>query len=205
MSIFDELFGNWIQIIDDQNDVTIDDYGYDTGVIEGTTENHCVKCVAVNKCWFKDEIDKKPKKFDITGINLLDSIVNGILPGLYHFRCHCNEIPVMPFSINQIQLIVPEGKIAYLFSSKMDWINAMGYHLDDFNYFVDVLLQNTKQSYYYGKYFVQDLTKYGCKINIMVEIPGINEKIGKIYKIKTNYMVFPYGKLKMNTPIGGWQ
>ena len=31
------------------------------------------------------------------------------------------------------------------------------------------------------------------------------EKEGKIYKLKTNYMVFPNGKIKMNTPIGGWQ
>ena len=28
--------------------------GYDTGVIEETTKNHCVKCVAVNKCCFKE-------------------------------------------------------------------------------------------------------------------------------------------------------
>ena len=30
-------------------------------------------------------------------------------------------------------------------------------------------------------------------------MPGFNNKN---YKIETNYMVFPNGKLKMNTPIG---
>lgn len=31
------------------------------------------------------------------------------------------------------------------------------------------------------------------------------KKKGKNYKIETNYMIFPNWKLKMNTPIGGWQ
>ena len=52
MNELDGVIGNWIQIIDDKNEITIEDYGYETGIIEGTTENHCVKCVAVNKCWF---------------------------------------------------------------------------------------------------------------------------------------------------------
>ena len=55
MNELDGVIGNWIQIIDDKNEITIEDYGYETGIIEGTTENHCVKCVAVNKCWFKNE------------------------------------------------------------------------------------------------------------------------------------------------------
>lgn len=39
----------------------------------------------------------------------------------------------------------------------------------------------------------------------MIDIPGANEKLGKTYKIESNYMILPNGKLKMNTPIGGWQ
>ena len=205
MSIFENMLGNWIQIIDDQNDITIENYGYDTGIIEGTTANHCIKCVAVNKCWFKNEKNKKPEKFDITGINLLDSIIKGLLPGLYHFRCHCKEIPITPTNIEEIELIVPNGKIPYLFKSKGDWVNAMGYHESDYNTFLNVLLDKTKQAYFYGKYYIENITKYGCKINLMIEIPGANEKLGKTYKIESNYMIFPNGKLKMNTPIGGWQ
>ena len=63
MSVFDNILGNWIQVVDNQNNITIEDYGYDTGVIEGTTKNHCVKCVAVNKCCFKNEENKKTKTF----------------------------------------------------------------------------------------------------------------------------------------------
>ena len=64
---------------------------------------------------------------------------------------------------------------------------------------------DSKEAYAYGNYYIENITKYGCKINLKVDIQGVNEKSGKIYKIETNYMVFPNGKLKMNTPIGGWQ
>ena len=140
MSVFNNILENWIQVVDNQNNITIEDYGYDTGVIEGTTKNHCVKCVAVNKCCFKNEENKKPKPFDITGIDILDSIMNGIIPGLYHFRCHCKEVPVQINSINEIELIVPEGKIPYLFKSKSGWIKSMGYQEKEFSEFFDLLL-----------------------------------------------------------------
>ncbi len=204
MSIFDNILGNWIQIVDDQNGITIDDYGYDTGVIEGTTGNHCVKCVAVNRCCFKNEANKKPEPFNTTGIKLLDIILDGLTPGLYHFGCHCKEIPVN-LNIGDIELVIPDGKIDYMFSSKLGWINAMGYYELDRENFVQVLFQQTKKSYLYGEYYIVDHTKYGCKVNLIIYIPGANDKIGKRYKIKTNYMIFPNGKLKMNTPLGGWE
>lgn len=31
------------------------------------------------------------------------------------------------------------------------------------------------------------------------------KKIGKTYNVTTNHMIFPNKKLKMNTPLGGWQ
>ena len=67
------------------------------------------------------------------------------------------------------------------------------------------MLTKTREAYFYGNYYIQSLTNYGCKINLQIDIPGINEKSGKVYKIETNYMIFPEGKIKMNTPIGGWQ
>ncbi|MBQ7884592.1 MAG: hypothetical protein IJ318_00645 [Clostridia bacterium] len=204
MNVFENALGNWIEIIDDKNDITIENYGYETGVIGGTTENHCVKCVAVNKCWFKNEKNKKPERFDKTNINLVDLLLKGLMPGLYHPNCHCKENPIYP-TIENIKLLVPKGKIDYLFNNKGDWIKAFGYHENDKEKFLEVLLTKTRESYFYGNYYIQSLTNYGCKINLQIDIPGINEKSGKVYKIETNYMIFPKGKIKMNTPIGGWQ
>ena len=106
MSIFDNILGNWIQIIDEKNDLTIESYKYDTGVIEGTTGNHCVKCVAINRCWFKDEVGKKPEKFDLTNINIVNSLLKGVIPGLYHFRCHCREIPINYIGFDKAKEII---------------------------------------------------------------------------------------------------
>lgn len=204
MSIFDKIFGNWIQIIDDKNDITIENYGYDTGIIEGTTKNHCIKCVSVNKCWFKDEENKKPEKFSSTNNELFNALTKGIVPGLYHFRCHCKEVAIEPSSPESIKLIIPEGKIQYLFTKKKDWVEAMGYS-EEYDEFYTILCKKTKESYYYGKYYIENISNYGCKINIQVDMPGKNIKEGSLYKIESNYMVFPNGKLKLNTPIGGWQ
>mgnify|MGYP006916300603 CR=1 FL=1 len=70
MGVFNDLFGNWIQIIDGQNDITKENFGYETGVIEGITGNHCVKCVAVNKCWFKMKKERSRKNLIILRLML---------------------------------------------------------------------------------------------------------------------------------------
>ena len=202
MGIFDDLIGNWIQIIDDQNKKTIEDYGYDTGVIEGTTGNHCVKCVAVNKCWFKSEKGKKPERFIYTGIDIIDAISKGIFPGLYHFSCHCKEVPIEIKNMWDIQLIVPSGKNDWLFLDKSNWINTMGYEPNDD--FLNILYDKIKQAYYYGNYEIQNHTNFGVRIKLKVGLEGRGIKTGKIYYLKSSFMVFPNGKLKCNTLIGGW-
>ena len=205
MGVFNEMFNNWIQVVDDKNSLTIENYSYNTGVIEGTTDNHCVKCVAVNQCWFKNETNKKPEKFELTYKSIFDGMSKGKMPGLYHYNCHCKETMITVISIDKISLIIPEKKLDYLFNKKGDWAESMGYHKNDYDSFVKELLQKTKEAYFYGNYYIINHTNYGCKINLNIDIPGVNEKLGQIYKIKTNYMIFPNGKLKMNTPLGGWQ
>ena len=202
MSIFDNMLGNWIQVVDNGNNITIEDYGYDTGVIKGTTKNHCVKCVAVNKCCFKNEENKKPKPLDITGIDILDSILNGLTPGLNHFRCHCKEIPIN-LNIDDITLIIPDGKIKWLFIDKSEWIKSMGYELNED--FLLILKEKIKQVYFYGKYTIQIHTNFRVKIKLNIDLPGSKNKKEKLYKLTSSFMVFPNGKIKCNTLIGGWQ
>lgn len=203
MGIFDNILGNWIQIIDEKNEIVIDDYGYGTGVIEGTTGNHCVKCVAVNRCWFKNEIGKKPERFITTKINVVDGLLKGVIPGLYHFRCHCQEISLPPIGIDDINLIIPIGKVGWLFKDKPGWILSMGYNLDD--EFTEMLYEQIKKSYFLGNYVIQNHNNFGVKINLNIDLPGRGIKSGKIYKLTSNFMVFPNGRIKANTLIGGWQ
>lgn len=205
MSIFDSLFNNWIQVSDDKNTITIEDYSYETGVIEGTTKNHCVKCVSVNKCWFKNEKGKKPEPFDITGINIVDSILNGLTPGLYHPNCHCKERPILSPNENDVELIIDIGKIQWLYKDKSELIKSLGYKEYEHEIFLSVLKKCIIQSYITGQYKIRKHTKHGAAISLNLDVPGKNEKIGKTYKLVGGYMIFPNGKLKCNTLIGGWQ
>ena len=38
MGVFNEIFNNWIQVVDDKNSLTIENYSYDTGEYE--IQNH---------------------------------------------------------------------------------------------------------------------------------------------------------------------
>lgn len=203
MGVFDDLFGSWIQVVDDKNSLTIEDYSYETGVIEGTTGNHCVKCVSVNKCWFKNEKGKKPEPFETTKIKIIDSIINGFTPGLYHYNCHCKEELIILPNENSIRLIIDIGKILWLFKDKLGLIKSLGYNENEF--FLSVLKKCIIHSYITGQYKIREHNKYGAAITLYLDIPGANEKTGKTYKLVGGYMIFPNGKLKCNTLIGGWQ
>ena len=78
-------FSEWIQINDEKTSCgwTIEDFPLSPGVDENLTKPHCWKCVTVNQCWFKNEEEKKPKKFDYSKYKLVPN------KGLYHFFCHC--------------------------------------------------------------------------------------------------------------------
>ena len=199
MKTLKDLIGNWIKIVDSKNDITIESYDYSTGIIEGTTKNHCVRCVAANQCWFRNEEGKKPEKFNFS---LSDFVSKGLLPGLYHPNCHCEEITIYP-SIDDIDLIIPSGKIGWLFFDKLEWINSMGYCAD--NKFLEILTGKIKESYFYGNYFIQNHTNYGIKIKINFDLNGGGIKQSRVYKLTSSFTIFPNGKIKCNTLIGGWQ
>ena len=197
-----DVIGNWIQIVDDKNEITVADYDYSTGIIEGTTDNHCVPCVSFNRCWFKNEKGKKP---DINAL-IMAGIIRQIDTNddtLFHKWCHCKEVPLPPLSTKDIDIIVPNGKFDYMFEAKSGWIKAMGYDPSDRNKFIDELKKKTKEGYINGDYTIQGYTKYGVKIRVVARIDGAHEDRKTDYKVIGSYMVFPNGKIKMNTPLGG--
>ena len=180
--------------------LTIESFPYTTGVIDIFTKPHCWKCVTVNQCWFKNETNKKPLEFNYS---------NNDLPikeqGLYHPNCHCQKINIFPPTEDQVELIITEAKINYLFTKKLGWVEYMGYNETNKEQFLNILISKTKEAYITGNYYLVNHTNYGFKINLKISIPGLNNKQNEIFNIETNYMVFPKGKLKMNTPLGGWQ
>lgn len=54
-------------------------------------------------------------------------------------------------------------------------------------------------------YSIQTHTHFGVKIKLNIDLPGYKNKEEKSYKLTSSFMVFPNGKIKCNTLIGGWQ
>jgi len=137
MGIFDEIqeralasFSGWIQVKDPKSNWTIEDFPYKTGVNEKIVKPHCVKCVAVNQCWFKNEESKKPEYFDYSKYSF--SEIAKSKRGLYHPNCHCEEFVIYSPNKEQIKLIVPDGKVWWMFEAKLNTVLAyMGYTADD--------------------------------------------------------------------------
>ena len=204
--MFEEVnkkLGKWIQVLDKNNtNVTIENFDYFHGVHGPITEKHCDKCVSINKCWFKNEQGKKPEPYSITNIKWLDAIANEASNGLYHYNCHCYENPIITPKIEDIQLVIPEGKEGWLFKDKDGWVKAMGYK-DNYK-ILNVLCEQIKQAYSNGNYKIIKHNHQGVKINLFLSINGDGEKSGHIYPVKSSFMIFPNGKLKCNTFIGGW-
>lgn len=119
------FFSDWIRIDDDTNSETIANYPYEGGVSENILRPHCWKCITVNHCWFVDEVDKKPKEFDyskyISGENPISDT-----DGLYHPNCHCEEIPIRNPQPLEIKLIETQGKIGYMWKSKLHLYHLWG-------------------------------------------------------------------------------
>ena len=201
MGVFDGILGNWIQIKDDQCPLTIANYSYKTGVIEGTTGNHCVPCVVVNNCWFKDEPNKRPTVENLIAPTKVSDIKSFDNAGLFHPHCHCKEIRLPDPDLNDIKLIEVDRKMAWTYSEKHEWIHSMGYEsCEDFSESFYLAL---KKAYLYGNYIIQYIDNYGARIRLFLELPGKGENINKIYEPTSAFMIFPNGSLKCNTILGG--
>ncbi len=166
---------------------------------------HCVTCTIVNKCWFKDEKDKKPDEFDYSKYPEIPLEKRG----LYHPNCHDLKIPISVPMSNKIEIFDLERRMDYLFLDKKVWLNSMGYKEEDKKEVLELLEKLSKVAYCQGNYKnnppVEEKKKYGFRIRLNLHFPGKREKLGRIYEITSSYIVYPNGKLKNNTPIGGWK
>ena len=190
---------DWIKVVDNKNAMVIDDFDYENGIQGSITLKHCVSCIAVNQCWFVNEKGKKPESKSYSLEQILND--NDNKAGLYHFNCHCKEISIPMPKESDIKLVYDQGKADWLFKDKTEWIHALGY--ENVDEFFEYLKKKIVENYCLGKYIILQISKYGVAINIFVDIEGAGEKYGKIYKVKSGWMVFSNGKIKCNTFLGG--
>lgn len=195
-------FNTWIKINDNKSKWTIEDFPYETGVDEIVTNPHCWKCVTVNQCWFKDEEGKKPKEFDYSDYSLIEVPLSK--RGLYHLNCHCKKSQMTAPQKEKIQFIIPIGKIDWMIKDKGHTIKEMGYKESEFLEVVKIIKNLISEKFVIGNYSFKAHDEKGYRIGFVLEnFPGKNEDLGKFYKLKTGWSIFPNGKLKCNTLIGG--
>lgn len=194
-------FSTWIKIGDPKSTWTIEDFPYETGVDEEITKPHCWKCVTVNQCFFKDEENKKPQEFDYSKYSLID--IPSSKRGLYHPNCHCKKNQIPAPQKEEIKLIIPEGKIWWLFHDKIHKMHEYGYYDASEKEIVDVLSNATIEAFVQGKYECKAHDERGFRITLFAKIKGINHRQSEEIKVKTGFSIFPNGKLKCNTLWGG--
>ena len=197
---------DWLKVDDSENSYTIENFPFQSGINQSTTQPHCVTCVAVNKCWFNNEKEKKPqpKRYTFQIIRkLLEIFGLDMLLGLYHPFCHCQELPISHPISKKIKTIVPQEKAGWMIKDKMHTIKVMGYTENDINEVYLLILELSKEAYCKGDYKIRQIDKYGCAVTIFLDFPGKNEKQGRFYRMKTGWMIYPEGAIKNNTLIGG--
>lgn len=125
MNLFDEIrekvtasFSDWIQVVDPRSNWTLDNVIIikNVGVDPKQVNPHCIKCVVVNQCWFKNENGKKPEPF---GYENYSSVVLSKLKdimGLYHPKCHCKEIAINPPTEHNLRVVVDDEKYLLMHS-----------------------------------------------------------------------------------------
>lgn len=207
MNVFDDLrekaklsFSEWIKIRDFKSKWTIEDFSYTTGVDEVITKPHCWRCVTVNHCWFVNQENKKPKEFDYSKYPEIPPNKRG----LYHPNGHCIKISLATPNKNQIKFIIPVGKIEWMIKDKGHTLREMGYQEDEFIDAVEIIKNLIAEEFVKGNYTFKEHDKHGYRIGFVLEqFPGKHEDHGKFYKLKTGWTIFPNGKLKCNTLIGG--
>ena len=207
MSMFDEETENeWIKVVDEKSTLTIEDFPYQTGVQKEEINGHCWKCITINKCWFKNEENKKPEEhgysFDFIQ-RILETFGLDIELGIYHPNCHCKKREIINPTPDKIELIIPEGKVDWLFINKMHMLKTFGYVETEKKEILSIFSHLCKESYANGNYILSQHNHYGFKITLYISFPGKRKKHGKNYKLETSWMIFPDGKLKCNTLIGG--
>ncbi len=212
-NVFDALreevelsFSDWIQVVDPRSNWTLDNVEKikDVGVNPDQVKPHCVKCVVVNQCWFKNEKDKKPESFSYDKYSTIDlSKMKGIM-GLYHPRCHCKEITIKPPTEYTLKVVVDDDKIFVdAFRRKFGIINSWGYTIDDGEVLKKNLIESVTENYIIGNYKIFKYDEFGFQISLQVSVPGVRHKIGREYKFITGFMVYPNGKIENTTFFGG--
>lgn len=90
-----------------------------------------------------------------------------------------------------------------MIKDKSHILTALGYRESEYIEAVETIKNLVAKKYIDGDYIFKAHDEKGFRVGFVIDFPGKNEDSGKIYKLKTGWSIFPNGKLKCNTLIGG--
>ncbi len=142
-------------------------------------KNHCKLCLNLNGCCFTE--NNYPKNHQHN-----------------HCHCHVERIPSITANafckIDKFELYVFAPKHMNKGKNKLftDW----GYSIMDSEYLKKEFERQANIAYQAGKYTLEDTIEYGQIINITINLKG--------HKIISGWLVYPNGKISLNTPFCGF-
>ena len=152
-------------------------------------KSHCEECLKMDGCWFAK--DKKP-----------------ISP--LHFYCHCitkrvpytkvvdEAVAKSAYSKFDPYLFDPKGTYAH---GKNKAFEKWGYTVEDSSYLQAEMERQAWYKYVSGQYTLGKLDHNGQRITIRMEL---DRKDGSgTVSFDTGWMVYPDGRIQLNTPYGG--
>lgn len=150
---------------------------------------HCIECLQLDGCWFKQ--DNTP-----------------IWP--HHDRCHCRleEVDYLTVLMNASTVSDYRKFDPYLFNTnglqthnKEKLFTEWGYTVEDSRWLQAEIERQAREKYIAGEYILGKLNWNGQRISIRITIPR-KDGSGDVSFI-TGWMVEPNGKLRLTTPYGG--
>ena len=126
---------------------------------------------------------------------------NNNKPDYKHPNCKCTYVEC---SEPNVLIDFPIRKIAnYLFSdeNKSAMMRSMGYYPSDTNKLHNTIYKLIKEYYLQNKYKLNYLNNKGQHIEFAYNLPGKADHAGKVFKCHIGCIAYPYGKIKVATPI----
>ena len=78
----------------------------------------------------------------------------------------------------------------------------MGYDIIASQQLLEEYCRQAKEKYANGDFTLHELKDYGQIINITITLP--NKKYGGYVKIKSGWIMYPDGEIKLTTVFAGW-
>lgn len=181
ISFFDN--NDWVKWIHEGTNPARTQMEKELNLVYGAISNHCAKCLNLNGCCFpRSKAPQHP----------------------LHPKCHCWLMPISNIQFEANCDLRKFEEYAFVHRTKNDkkgLFENLGYGKIDSQKLIDEYCRQAKEKYANGNFILHELKDHGQIINIAITLP--NKKDGGEVTLKSGWMVYPDGKIKLTTVFVG--